>query len=243
MLPRSPSADDGKRNWRAVPGDEGALEQTSPSNPAFGSLDDEGLAARSATGCQDAFAVLFDRHSGLVFRVARGILRDSGEAEETVQQVFMDVYRSISQFDSSRGTFKAWLLQFAYHRTINRREHLLARRFYDWRQLDDMLPSELSDGASRPFQMSAQEIGRLTEELLASLDAWPRRVLELTFFSGLTAEEIAKGSGETASAVRHTLYRNLKKLRVALDGGQARKAAADAGAGKEGAYVASPRTL
>jgi RNA polymerase sigma-70 factor (ECF subfamily) len=248
MLPRSPFEDDGKTDGVRVPGNEAEQEQAEllPStNPAFGSLDDDGLAARLFSGCQDALTVLFERHSALVFRIARRILRDDGEAEETVQQVFLDVYRSIAQFDPRRGSFKSWLLQYAYHRTINRREHLQARRFYDWRQLDDMLPSELSDGASRPFQLSAQEIARLAEELLASLEPWPRKVLELTFYNGLTAEEIAKGSGETASAVRHTLYRSLGKLRGALlAGASGRKAAElDASVPKEGVCVVSPRTL
>jgi RNA polymerase sigma-70 factor, ECF subfamily len=213
--------------------------------PASTSGDDEQLACQLASGCQDALAILFDRYSSLVFRIARRILRDDGEAEETVQQVFLDVFRSISQFDTCRGSFKSWLLQFAYHRTINRREHLKAKRFYDWKKLDDMLPSELSDGAARPFQLSTLEIIRLIEELLSSVDTRQRRVLELTFFDGLTAEEIAKSSGETASAVRHTLYRSLKKLRSALlEGAQGQRTeTADHRAPREGAYLVSPRTL
>src|SRR5260370_38231400 len=75
-------------------------------------------------GCNDALAVLFERHSALVFRIARAILRDDGEAEETVQRVFLDVFRAVNRFNPARGSFKTWLLQYAYHRTINRRNHL-----------------------------------------------------------------------------------------------------------------------
>jgi RNA polymerase sigma-70 factor (ECF subfamily) len=73
----------------------------------------------------------------LSFRVARRILRNDGEAEETVQQVFLNVYRSIDQFDAQKGPFTTWLLQFAYHRAINRREHLVSKQFYDSEQLDE----------------------------------------------------------------------------------------------------------
>src|SRR6266446_6410403 len=69
-------------------------------------LEDDDLVAELASGHHDALTVLFDRHSALVFRIARRILRDDGEAEETVQQVFLDVYRSIAQFDPRRGSFK-----------------------------------------------------------------------------------------------------------------------------------------
>jgi DNA-directed RNA polymerase specialized sigma subunit len=68
-------------------------------------LDDEELANKLANGCHDALTVLFERHSGLVFRIARRILRNDGEAEETVQQVFLNVYRSIDQFDCQKGSF------------------------------------------------------------------------------------------------------------------------------------------
>jgi RNA polymerase sigma-70 factor (ECF subfamily) len=245
MFPRSPFADDDKTHCIRVAAngsEEDQAQSLASSNPAFGSLDDAGLATRLVSGCQDALTILFERHSALVFRIARRILRDDGEAEETVQQVFLDVFRSIAQFDPKKGTFRSWLLQYAYHRAINRREHLQARRFYDWRQLDEMLPAELSDGASRPFQLSSQEIARLAEELLGSLEPWPRKVIELTLFEGLTAEEIAKSSGETASAVRHTLYRSLNKLRMALlDAEQGRKTAtAETAMPKQGACIVSP---
>lgn len=244
MVPRSPLEDDETEREQGAPTTEEGTGHYSTDN-GLSSCDDERLVAQLAAGCQDAMGVLFERHSGLVFRIARRILRDDGEAEETVQQVFLDVFRSILQFDERRGTFKSWMLQFAYHRTINRREHLQAKRFYDWKQLDDMLPDELSEGASRPFQLSPPEIVRLIEELLSSVDARQRRVIELTFYDGLTAEEIAKGTGESASAVRHTLYRSLKKLRSALlQAGQGQKmAAADASKTKEGVYLVSPRPL
>ena len=143
------------------------------------------------------------------------MLRNDGEAEETVQQVFLDVYRAISQFDSCKGTFKTWLLQFAYHRAMNRREHLVAQQFYGWQDLDDILP-ELHDGTRSPLHQPSQELGYLIEQLLSTIKPLQRKVIELTFFDGLTAEEIAKVTGETPSVVRHSLYRGLSKLRSAL---------------------------
>jgi len=86
---------------------------------------------RSAQGLQRCTGRSIERHSALVFRIARAILRDDGEAEETVQRVFLDVFRAVNQFNPARGSFKTWLLQYAYHRTINRREHLQANHFYN----------------------------------------------------------------------------------------------------------------
>lgn len=106
-------------------------------------LTDEDLMQALRIGCNDALAVLFERHSPLVFRIARAILHDDGEAEETVQKVFLDIFRAVNQFNPDRGSFKTWLLQYAYHRSIDRRQHLQSNRFYSRDELDELMPAEL----------------------------------------------------------------------------------------------------
>src|SRR6202020_1400646 len=179
-------------------------------------LTDEDLMAALRMGCNDALAVLFERHSPLVFRIARAILHDDGEAEETVQKVFLDIFRAANRFNPDRGTFKTWLLQYAYHRSIDRRQHLQANRFYSRDELDELMPAELFNGPGHLLCLPPQEVTCLVEQVLATLEARQRRVIELTYFEGLTAEEIATKTGDSASSVRHNLYRGLAKLRTVL---------------------------
>ncbi len=179
-------------------------------------LTDEDLMSALRMCCNDALAVLFERHSPLVFRIARAILRDDGEAEETVQRVFLDVFKAVNQFNPDRGTFKTWLLQYAYHRSINRRQHLESNRFYSRDELDELAPAEFSYGTGHLLCLPPQEVIYLVEQVLATLESHQRRVIELTYFEGLTAEEIARKTGDTASSVRHNLYRGLAKLRGVL---------------------------
>jgi RNA polymerase sigma-70 factor, ECF subfamily len=180
-------------------------------------LPDEDLMAALSIGCNDALAVLFERHSPLVFRIARAILRDDGEAEETVQRVFLDVFKAVNQFNPDRGTFKTWLLQYAYHRSINRRQHLESNRFYSRDELNKLAPAESFYSSGHLLCLPPQEVLCLVEQMLATLEPHQRRVIELTYFDGLTAEEIAKKTGDTASSVRHNLYRGLAKLRKVLE--------------------------
>jgi RNA polymerase sigma-70 factor (ECF subfamily) len=180
------------------------------------SLTDEDLMAALRMGCNDALAVLFERHSPLVFRIARAILRDDGEAEETVQRVFLDVFKAVNQFNPDRGTFKTWLLQYAYHRTLDRRQHLEANRFYNRAELNELMPAEMFYGAGHLLCLPPQEVLCLVEQVLAMLESRQRRVIELTYFEGLTAEEIAAKTGDSAYSVRHSLYRGLAKLRAVL---------------------------
>ena len=187
-------------------------------------LMDEDLMQALRVGCNDALAVLFERHSPLVFRIARAILHDDGEAEETVQRVFLDVYKAVNQFNPERGTFKTWLLQYAYHRSIDRRQHLQANRFYSRTELDELTPAELFYASGHLLCLPPQEVVCLVEQVLATLESRQRRVIELTYFEGLTAEEIATKTGDTASSVRHNLYRGLAKLRdVLLETGKAKE--------------------
>jgi RNA polymerase sigma-70 factor (ECF subfamily) len=181
-------------------------------------LTDEDLMQALRMGCNDALAVLFERHSPLVFRIARSILHDDGEAEETVQRVFLDIFRAVNQFNPDRGTFKTWLLQYAYHRSVDRRQHLQSNRFYSREELDDLIPAERFNGPGHLLCLPPQEVVFLVEQVLATLEARQRRVLELTYFEGLTAEEIAAKTGDSASSVRHNLYRGLAKLRSVLQG-------------------------
>ena len=93
-------------------------------------LADPDLIAHLKAGHNDALAVLFDRYHRLILSVAFKILHDPAEAEDVMQSVFLEIYRVVGQFQASRGSAKVWLLQYAYHRSINRREYLKLRGFY-----------------------------------------------------------------------------------------------------------------
>ena len=215
----------------------------SPS--ALRTFTDVNLMAALCVGRNDALAVLFERHSPLAFRIARAILRDDGEAEEIVQRVFLDVFRAASQFNPERGSFTTWMLQYVYHRSIDRKAHLRNNRVYDHEELDEAIFGEQFYGGGSLLFLSPQELACLVEEVLAKLHPSIRKVIELTYFEGLTAEEIAQKTGATAPSVRHNLYRGLSKLRaVLLETGRAKVTAkANRKAGSKGMLVEYPRTL
>jgi RNA polymerase sigma-70 factor, ECF subfamily len=176
------------------------------------SLADEELMLRVVAGRQDALGVLFDRYHRLVFSVALRIVRDPGEAEEVVQTVYLDIFRAAANFDPRKGIFKVWILQYAYHRALHRKRHLVANHFYRW----DDLEAALEIGSNRALPGELPEILRLAQEMLAKLKPRQRTVVELTYYEGLTAEEIAGRLGETVHAVRHDLHRGLAALRAAF---------------------------
>jgi RNA polymerase sigma-70 factor, ECF subfamily len=182
-----------------------------PSLAELKQLTDDRLMVQLQDGVNDALAVLFERYQRLVFSVALKIVRDRGEAEDVTQNVFLEIYRSVAQFDPAKGTLKVWLLQFAYHRAFNRKEHLNIRNFYNQESTEDI---DHSFGESLTLgKYAPAELQVLMQQGLASLDKSQKRVIELASYDGLSMKEIADKTGNSLSNVRHHYYRGLQKLR------------------------------
>jgi RNA polymerase sigma-70 factor (ECF subfamily) len=179
---------------------------------------DEELIAALASGCHDAITVLFDRYSRLVFRVAERILRNPEEAEDVLQLVFLTIFRMAAKFDPQRGGVKIWLLQYAYSQSLRRKHQLNSRYFYTTEDIESVI-SELSRRGSTGPSLSPQEAARLAHQALELVDEKQRRTIELTYYEGLSAGEIAERTGESLTTVRHSLYRGLAKLRERLGSG------------------------
>ena len=113
---------------------------TPPSLADLKLLTDEKLMVQLQGGTNDALAVLFERYHRLVFAIALKIVRDRGEAEDVTQNVFLEIYNAMAQFDPGKGTLKVWLLQYAYHRAFNRKQYLNTRSFYDQGEIEDLGP-------------------------------------------------------------------------------------------------------
>jgi len=177
---------------------------------------DEELVAELIEGESDALTVLFERHSPLVFRIAHRVLRDDADAEDAVQQVFLDVFRAARQFEPQKGSFKSWLLQFAYHRSFNSRRRLRAHGYYDSDSIEEVFPRELLEGANHPFPMASSDVAILIDQVLKLVQPRQRRAIELTYYEGLTAEQTSQVTGESIRVVRHNIYRGLEKLRSVL---------------------------
>jgi RNA polymerase sigma-70 factor (ECF subfamily) len=189
--------------------------QSGTSKEAFSqlrALTDDQLMVRLQEGMNDALAVLFERYQRLVFSIALKIVRDRGEAEDVTQNVFLEIYRSMAQFDPQKGTLKIWLLQFAYHRAFNRKQYLNLRNFYDQESAEDLgLLSRAEFLTSSRY--APAELRLLMQEGLASLGDSQKRVIELASYDGLSMQEIADKTGTSLSNVRHHYYRGLQKLR------------------------------
>jgi RNA polymerase sigma-70 factor (ECF subfamily) len=177
---------------------------------------DQQTLERMARGDADALADLYDRHAARVYSLALRIVRDAGDAEDVVQEVFAQAWRQASRYTASRGAVAAWLLTLARSRAIDR---LRARRARPDQQGAEAAATELPDLAP-PVDwqyLSAEQI-RLVRGALEQLPFLQRVAIELAYFDGLTHVEIAARLEEPLGTVKTRIRSALTKLRESLVG-------------------------
>lgn len=177
---------------------------TNSTHPS-GNPEEAELMRSLASGSDAAMAILFSKYHRLVRSIAHRIVRDSAEAEDVVQIVFLDLFRAAASFDDRKGSIQTWVLQYAYHRALHRKRHLVANRFYEW---DDVgsLPQR-----RRGFEAPESQI--LVQQLLAFLNDAQKDVVEMMYLEGFTAEEISFRRGRSVHVVRHDLRRGISAMR------------------------------
>jgi RNA polymerase sigma-70 factor, ECF subfamily len=175
-------------------------------------LTDDQLMVQLQAGVNDALAVLFERYHRLVFSIALKIVRDRGEAEDIIQNIFLEIYGSAAQFDPAKGTLRVWILQYAYHRAFNRKQYLHKSNFYNQEGIEELEPFSHNDFLT-VGKYAPGELHRLLQQGLATLCESQKRTIELASFEGLSMKEIANKTGDSLVNVRHHYYRGLQRLR------------------------------
>ena len=178
---------------------------------------DETLMEQLKVGRVDALAVLFNRYRRLVFTVANSILRDSAEAEDLTQDVFIEICRKAQLYDSEKGSVKTWVLQYAYHRSFNRRRYLSLRHSHNsvGQEISQAQPALYGNAACDRVVQHRLCMEALRRGMKALKDK-ERVVIECVSFEGLTLREASARMRVSYVSARNHYYRGLKKLKRRL---------------------------
>ncbi len=182
--------------------------------------DDLTLMERVARCDPTALDALYVRHAPLLFALCVRILRNRSEAEEVLQEVFWEVWRSAGRYSAVRGSPRVYLLQLARSRALSvvrlrrRRDGLLADAGGQ-----DVLAAELLGAQADSNALAAtmqDEESRRVRSALGALPEAERCVLMLGYFDGLSQTEIATKLGEPLGTVKTRMRRGLLHLRERL---------------------------
>lgn len=173
------------------------------------------MLERIAAGDQTALGQLYDRFSSLLLSLSRRILGDTSEAEEILQEVFLQVWNQAARYDSRKSSVSTWLVLITRSRSIDR---LRSRQVKD-RTLAGFQQEKSGAHASQegPKSVLYSERRKRLRSELAQLPEEQRRVLELAFFEGMTQSEIAGSTGIPLGTVKTRTLLAMKKLRKALE--------------------------
>jgi RNA polymerase sigma-70 factor (ECF subfamily) len=172
--------------------------------------DDAALLARVERGDQAAMGLLFDRYSGIVYSVALRVLKDTGQAEDVMQDIFIQIWKKPSAFISGRGSLGAWLVVVARNRAI---DGLRRRRPTD--SVEDVVLVSSTDLAAEAERNTLMEKVRV---YLHQLPPEQRKSLEMAYFEGMSHSEIAEKTGDPLGTVKTRIRLALITLRKSMQG-------------------------
>ena len=169
-----------------------------------------------ARGEHGALAELYDRHGRLVFSLALRVLRDQGDAEDVVQEVFSQAWRQASRYESSRGHVVAWLMNLARSRAIDK---LRSRRARPETGASDVEADRMLDLAPPvDEQLALSDQAERIRTAVGQLSLVQRVAIELAFYEGLTHVEIAERLELPLGTVKTRIRQGLSKLKERLAG-------------------------
>lgn len=172
---------------------------------------DEALLPRVARGDKAAVRACIARYGGLVWSLARRFLRDPREAEDAVQEVFVDLWRSADRFDPEVSSEVVFVSMITRRRLIDRRRRTQ-------RRLDtEPMPASEPEGHELHPERSAE--AKNAARALEQLRPEQRQVLLMSACEGLSHDEIAKLTGMPLGTVKAHARRGLIKVRELLQGG------------------------
>jgi RNA polymerase sigma-70 factor, ECF subfamily len=191
---------------------ETVMEATSPNQNR-----DAALLARISQGDRVAFSEFYDLYSGLFFSIAVKVLHDLKEAEDVVQDAFIQIWEKAGTFDPRLGKASSWGMTFVRNKAIDR-IRASQRRVKLVESATAETASTLDSVSSVNESVSGREKAEIIRSAVTGLPMDQRQAIELAFFAGLTQNEISDRLHEPLGTIKARIRRGMLKLREKLEG-------------------------
>jgi RNA polymerase sigma-70 factor (ECF subfamily) len=162
---------------------------------------------------REAFSQLYDRSSALVFSLAMRMLKVRSDAEDLLQEVFVQVWRQASNYSAERGSPEAWIVNIARSRAIDKIRSI--RRMEKSFVLTDD-PARAESGDNVESSAAESEVKLTMNSALTNIPEAQRKVLELAYFDGLSQTEIAARLSEPLGTIKTRMRTGIQRLRDIL---------------------------
>lgn len=175
--------------------------------------DDTQLVARLQRRDPRALAELYDRYGRIVYALILRVVRDTGIAEDLVQETFLRVWNRVHGFDAQKGSIGPWLLAVARNRAIDYLRSAGGRERNAVEFEDTERPALYCDMEK---DILTSDKARVVKSAIEKLSPNQRQVIELAYFEGLSQSEMAERMGQPLGTVKTWVRTALKNLRDEL---------------------------
>ena len=171
------------------------------------------LLRRTARGDHASLEQLHTRYSGLLLATAYRVLNNFKDAEEVVQEAFVQMWQKAAAFDERRGKPLTWAMTLTRNKAIDRLRRVQRRsRLHDEVEQEARIWNRIVENDSSD-EVSSHETSRIVRSAVIQLSDDQRRAIELAFFSGLTQHQIAEKLQEPLGTIKARIRRGMLKLR------------------------------
>lgn len=174
-------------------------------------LTDNVIIEKVLAGDTEAYRELVSRHSGQVFSLVSGIVRNREDAEELTSDVFLKAFGQLNKFRGD-SKFSTWLYRIAYNTAVSHTR----RRKNPTIEIDERRMEDMDDGTEEQALKEAR-----LEELEKALERLPggdKALIELFYMQELSIDEISQITDDTQGNIKVKLYRTRKKLAAMING-------------------------
>jgi RNA polymerase sigma-70 factor (ECF subfamily) len=185
-----------------------------PENHA--EVNDADVLRRIAARDAGAFALFYDRHAPAIFALILRITQEKSEAEEALQEAFWQVWREAGNYNASRGSAMAWLVQLARSRAIDRFRQMQSRRLRDAGPIDDIADLADPEAGRLDQQFAEQQDRQIIRQAIDQLPKEQKEAICLAFFKGMTHQEISEKGSIPLGTIKTRIRLGLEKLHEQL---------------------------
>ncbi len=184
---------------------------------AIDEISDTELLLQTGKGDDESLRKLYARFAGVLFSTAYRVLNNVKDAEEVVQEAFVQIWEKAALYDVRRGKPLTWAMTLTRNKAIDRlrrvqrRQRLQEEIATEAAVWDRTVERDSSDLAA------AHDTHKVVRSAVIQLSPDQRRAIELAFFSGLTQHEVAERLGEPLGTVKARIRRGMMKLRHAIE--------------------------
>ena len=171
----------------------------------------EELLAAISNGCADSFSALYDAFHQTLYGIAVGITRNHAEAQEVLQEAFLEIWKKSDKYDPRLGKASTWVIHLTRNLCIDRLRKRQRRDAGDQKLQDQ--PQTAAAEVDPAHELISQETIERVRSVLQTLSDDQRQALELAFYQGLSQSQIAEKLGEPLGTIKSRIRRAMERVR------------------------------